>query len=349
MKKAALVVGARPQFIKTAPLINELGRFCQIVLIHTGQHYDFVMSDAFFKELALPLPDYHLETPGGLAGRQIGRMLEGLEDVLLFEKPDTVIVVGDTNSTLAGSVSAAKLGIPIAHIEAGVRSKEKNLPEQINRVITDSISDYYFCPTPSAVHNLAAEGKTTHVYDTGDVLYDCLRLFEPLIPEYPGRAHDMPSEFILVTLHRAEAVDNKNNLETILRSLVNSELPIIFPIHPRTRKMLRNFGLIDMLKKNIMLMNPLGYLDILSLIKQSSLVVTDSGGIQREAVFLKKAVLVARPETEWPELENSGWLTVCGYDFDLTGNFHAPKNDTCDLEYLFRPAAKSIAEILGGL
>jgi UDP-GlcNAc3NAcA epimerase len=343
MKKAALVVGARPQFIKTAPLILELGRFFKMVLIHTGQHYDFMMSEKFFDELAIPDPDYHLEAAGKTPGKQIGRMIQGLEAAFIKEKPDLAIVVGDTNSTLAGAIAAVKFGLPLAHIEAGVRSKSKTLPEQINRLVTDSVSDYFLCPTPRAVENLQSEGKSINLYDTGDVIYDCLRLFESKIPKAPMAFSNLPGNFILATIHRAEAVDIKVNLTNILRSFGTSPYPVVFPAHPRTMKMLHTFDLVKTLPGNLILIDPLGYLDILSLVRRSQLVVTDSGGVQREAIYLGKPVIVARPETEWIEFENLGWLKVKGYSFDLTSKFDIPQKKSQELEYLLRPAAAEMA------
>jgi UDP-GlcNAc3NAcA epimerase len=349
MKKAALVVGARPQFIKTAPLILELGRFFKTVLIHTGQHYDFMMSEKFFDELAIPSPDYHLEIKYRSSVKQIGKMLQGLESALSSEKPDLAIVVGDTNSTLAGAIASVKSGLPLAHIEAGVRSKSKALPEQINRVATDSITDYFLCPTPLSVENLKHEGKSEHLYDTGDVIYDCLKLYEKRIPRAPVGLGRLPDKFILATIHRAEAVDIEENLADILRSLGTAPFPVILPAHPRTQKMLKKFNLARELPGNMILIDPLSYLNILSLVKRSQLVVTDSGGVQREAIYLGKPVIVARPETEWVEYEKLGCLKVAGYNFDLSEKIEFPKERSAELVNLLRPAAAKIAEILSGL
>ncbi|HBC47840.1 MAG TPA: UDP-N-acetylglucosamine 2-epimerase (non-hydrolyzing) [candidate division Zixibacteria bacterium] len=349
MKKAALVVGARPQFIKTAPLILELGRFFKMVLIHTGQHYDFMMSENFFDELAIPDPDYHLEASGKTPGKQLGRMIQGLEAAFATEKPDLAIVVGDTNSTLAGAITAVKFGLPLAHVEAGVRSKSKTLPEQINRLVTDSITDYFLSPTPLSVENLKREGKTEHLYDTGDVIYDCLRLSENRIPKMPESLRSLPARFILATIHRAEAVDNVENLTNILHSFGTASTPVILPVHPRTMKMLKTFDLVGTLPGNLILIDPLGYLDILSLVRRSYLVVTDSGGVQREAIYLGKPVIVARPETEWVEFEHLGWLKVAGYRFDLTEKFETPGFKSAELMHLLRPAAAGMAEILRNL
>jgi UDP-N-acetylglucosamine 2-epimerase len=349
MKKAALVVGTRPQFVKTAPLIYELGRFFQMVLIHTGQHFDFMMSENFFGELKMPNPDYHLEAVESGQGRGIGRMIDPLESILSFENPDIVVVVGDTNSTLAGALAAVRLRLPLAHVEAGVRSKDKKLPEQINRVMTDAVADYFLCPTPSAVENLSREEKREHIHDTGDVIYDCLRLFIDKVPEKPFGINSLPDSFALATIHRAEAVDNRDNLAAVFDSLRSTDLPIIFPAHPRTIKRIDAFKLREKMPRNIILTGPVSYIDILSLIKRSQYVITDSGGIQREAIYLGKPTVVARPETEWRELEEYRWLKVAGYSFDLSNGVNTAPIDRERLKYLTRPASSDIARILAGV
>lgn len=344
MKKAALIVGARPQFIKTAPLILELGRFYQVVLIHSGQHHDFDMSDIFFEELRLPRTDYHLRVSASTDGKQVGRMMEGLESVLRFEKPDFAIVVGDTNSTMAGALASVKLRIPLAHVEAGVRSKDEKLPEQINRVVTDSVTDCFLCPTPTAVRNLNNEGKSANVFDTGDIIYDSLRAFEKNIPDKPSMGFDIPAEFVLVTLHRAEAVDDRENLLAVLRSLSTSPYPVIFPMHPRTRKMLLRFGLYDSLPTNMTVVDPVGYLELLALLKECQFAVSDSGGIQREGFYFEKRTIVPRPETEWVELEQSGWVLVAGYDFEITKLLDKSVSERSG--ELTRPASADMADRL---
>jgi len=342
MNKAALIVGARPQFIKIAPLALKLRRYYNTVLIHTGQHYDFMMSDTFFEELNIFYPDYHLNIPGGSSGKQTGRMIESLDSVLNFEKPDFAIVVGDTNSTLAGALAAAKLRIPIIHVEAGVRSKDKNLPEQINRVATDSVADCFFCPTPSSVANLNKEGKYENVFDTGDIVYDCLRMFENKIPANPSPGFAFPDNYVLATMHRAEAVDNRENLSDILRSISTTPRAVIMPVHPRTRKMIARFDLEKSLPGNLTIIDPVSYLSLLSLLKSCEFVISDSGGIQREAIFFGKRVIVPRPETEWLELEESGWLTIAGYTFDL-GRLVSEPPMNLDAE-LMRPASETMIE-----
>jgi UDP-N-acetylglucosamine 2-epimerase len=227
-----------------------------------------------------------------------------------------------------------------------VRSKNKNLPEQINRLVTDSISDVFMCPTQSAVKNLKGEGKSDHVFDTGDVIYDCLRLFEDKIPARPAGMDEIPPDFVLATIHRAEAVDCADNLKRILNSLGTAPIPVLLPAHPRTKKMLAQFQLSGSIPGNLALCEPLGYLDLLSMIRRSRYVVTDSGGVQREAVYLRKQALVARPETEWVELEESGWVTVSGYAFELPAILPEPHPGDVDLEHLARPASAAIAEIM---
>ena len=273
-------------------------------------------------------------------------MIEGLEAVLKFEKPDIVLVVGDTNSTLAGAIAAAKLRLPLAHIEAGVRALDKKLPEQINRVVADSISDYFFCPSNLEVQNLASEGISKFVFDSGDVIYDSLRNFETIIPEVPLAIPQLPREFVLATLHRAEAVDNRINFIEILKSFSTIQYPIVFPIHPRALKRLRQFNLYEYLPSNIKLINPVGYLDILSLIKRALYIVTDSGGIQREAVYLNKHVIIARPETEWLGLLKTGLVKVVGYSFAFEKVFTLSEGDSAIIDYITRPASKKIAETL---
>jgi UDP-GlcNAc3NAcA epimerase len=346
MIKAALVIGARPQFIKAAPLIIEMGRFFETVLIHTGQHYDFMMSENFFRELELPDPDYHLNLEPRSPGRSTGEMIAGLESVYRFEKPDFVVVIGDTNSTLAGAVSAAQLGLRICHVEAGVRSKNRKLPEQINRVVTDSISDSFLCPAPSAEENLKKEGKKADVYDTGDIIYDSLRLIEKQIPPKPSIPAMIPDNFALMTLHRAEAVDDLKNLKSILTSVKTSPLPVIFPAHPRTAKMMEYFGFDRELPENIIMLNPVGYADLLSLIRLSEFVITDSGGVQREAVYLGKPAFVVRPETEWVDFEHLQRVVVTGYDFDCANLKSSFSGSDDELSYLLRPSAQKMVEIL---
>ncbi len=317
--KALTVVGARPQFIKAAPLCRALRRKHREVLVHTGQHYDYAMSAQFFSEMGIPEPDYNLSVGSGSHARQTGAMLVKLEAVMAGEKPDAVVIFGDTNSTLAGSLAAAKLGIPIAHIEAGMRSFNRAMPEEINRVLSDHIASYHFCSTPGAVANLRREGIRTGLFMVGDIMVDALRL---LLPDPPGvdsilkRRALEPHQYLFATIHRAENTDRQQNLEGIVQAMIGCGLPVIFPIHPRTVSQLRQFGLYDRLAKRdrVQLIAPVGYGESLALQSQARAVLTDSGGLQKEAYLLRTPCVTARTETEWVETVKAGWNTVVGSD-----------------------------------
>jgi UDP-GlcNAc3NAcA epimerase len=319
--KIVSVVGARPQFIKLSALSKELRKKHQEIILHTGQHYDDELSKIFFSELSIPKPDYNLGIGSAEHGEQTGRMLKGVEDVLLFEKPDLVIVYGDTNSTLAGALAAAKQNVPVAHVEAGLRSFKKSMPEEINRVLTDHMSSLLFCPTKTSVQNLRKEGITKGVHLVGDVMYDSLR-------EHIKRAEEKPQimkklnlskkEFYLVTIHRAENTDIKENLKKIVQILTELDKKTIFPIHPRTKKCLFEFGLLDKLesKGHLLLIDPVSYLDMLVLEKNARCVLTDSGGVQKEAFFLRTPCLILRDETEWVETLKNGDNQLAGPEAD---------------------------------
>jgi UDP-GlcNAc3NAcA epimerase len=307
------VVGARPQFIKAATVSRHLRRAHQEVLVHTGQHYDEQLSDVFFAQLDLPPPDHHLGVGSAPHGRQTAQILERLEDVLLQEKPDRVLVYGDTNSTLAGALAAVKLHIPLAHVEAGLRSYDRRMPEEINRVLTDHCADLLFCPTVTAVENLAREGITNGVHLVGDVMYDSLLQQTP----DAGDARQIlrgwglePGEYFLATVHRAANTDDAARLGTILQALGELSLPVVFPIHPRTRKAIAVAGL--SLTPNIHLREPLGYRDMLVLERHARSILTDSGGVQKEAFFLGVPCVTLREETEWPETVECGWNVLAG-------------------------------------
>ena len=288
--KTLTVVGARPQFIKAAMMSQVLAND---VLVHTGQHYDYEMSAVFFDELDIPEPDYHLNIGSGKHGEQTGKMLEAVEGVLLKENPDIVIVHGDTNSTLAGALAAAKLKIPVAHIEAGLRSFSQ-MPEEINRRLTDHLSSYLFAPTPNAVNNLIREGiDYRKIHDVGDVMYDAFLQYSE---------HVEKGDYILATIHRAENTDDRDRLHDIYQEL-NWLGNVICPLHPRTKQKLDNY-------KNyhkITFIDPVGYKEMQRLIKGAGVVVTDSGGVQKEAYFAKVPCVTVRPETEWVELVEAGW------------------------------------------
>jgi len=315
--KILTVVGARPQFIKLAPLskiLRENG--INEIIVHTGQHYDENMNDLFFKELEIPEPDYNLGIGSGNHGEQTGRMLIEIEKIILKEKPDLVIVYGDTNSTLAGALSASKLHIKLAHVEAGLRSFNKRMPEEINRVLTDHVSDILFCPTQTAVENLKNEGITNGVYLVGDVMFDALLHFSKISDMKSNileRLNIKPKEYYLATIHRAENTDNYERLKNILTAFSKMDEMVVFPIHPRTKKMINYYGLDDLIENdNVKVIDPVGYLDMLKLEKNAKAILTDSGGVQKEAFWLKVPCITLRDETEWIETVNLGWNRLVG-------------------------------------
>jgi UDP-GlcNAc3NAcA epimerase len=315
--KILTVVGARPQFIKLAPLskiLRENG--INEIIVHTGQHYDENMNDLFFKELEIPEPDYNLGIGSGNHGEQTGRMLIEIEKIILKEKPELVIVYGDTNSTLAGALAASKLHIKLAHVEAGLRSFNKRMPEEINRVLTDHVSDILFCPTQTAVENLKKERITNGVYLVGDVMFDALLHFSKISDMKSNileRLNIKPKEYYLVTIHRAENTDNYERLKNILIAFSKMDEIVVFPIHPRTRKMINYYGLSDLLENNnVKVIDPVGYLDMLKLEKNAKAILTDSGGVQKEAFWLKVPCITLRDETEWIETVNLGWNRLVG-------------------------------------
>jgi UDP-GlcNAc3NAcA epimerase len=311
--KVTTIIGARPQFIKAAVVSRSFREHRPDVhesIVHTGQHYDANMSDVFFDELDIPRPNHHLGIGGGTHGQNTGRMIEAIEAVLLKDKPDSVLVFGDTDSTLAGALAAVKLHIPVAHVEAGLRSFNRRMPEEINRVLTDHVAHILFTPTDTATHNLANEGITgTRVQQVGDVMYDAA-LYYRHRAQRPA-AVKLDGGFILTTIHRAESTDDPVSLGNIISGLneIASETPVILPLHPRTRKLL---ALNRLDTRNITLLEPVGYLQMVWLLQQCKLVVTDSGGLQKEAFFFGKHCITIRNETEWVELLESGWNVVVG-------------------------------------
>ncbi|WP_445495591.1 non-hydrolyzing UDP-N-acetylglucosamine 2-epimerase [Photorhabdus sp. SF281] len=308
MKKIITVLGARPQFIKASPVsraLQDQNKFEEII-IHTGQHFDTNMSDIFFNQLKIPKPDYTLNIHGGSHGEMTGKMLIDIEKVLITEKPDAVMVYGDTNSTLAGALSASKLHIPVIHIEAGLRSFNMNMPEEINRILTDNVSSILFCPTETATNNLQREGfnsKPVNIKKVGDVMEDAAIYFSRMAK----RPDELIStqHFILTTLHRAENTDNRERLTEIVNALNNIHktiYPVVLPLHPRTKKMLEKYSL----HLDVHLIEPVGYLEMLWLLKNTALVITDSGGLQKEAFFFRKPCVTVRDQTEWVELIEAG-------------------------------------------
>ncbi len=310
------VIGARPQFIKASAVSRQLqARGIKEILVHTGQHYDVDMSEVFFKELELPKPDHHLGIGGGSHGENTGRMIEAIERVILSVHPDIVLVYGDTDSTLAGALAAVKLHIPVAHVEAGLRSFNRKMPEEINRVLTDHASDVLFAPTETAVKNLEREGiEKERIFHVGDVMYDVALYYGGLAQSVSQILQQLslePKSYILATIHRAENTDDVKRIESILRALseVQLEMPVVFPAHPRTRKAAERYDLGRYLE-SLITINPVGYLDMVMLEKNAKLIVTDSGGVQKEAYFFRVPCITLREETEWVELVETGWNTL---------------------------------------
>lgn len=304
--KLLTVIGARPQFVKAAALSREIAKHDNIeeVIIHTGQHFDENMSKIFFEEMEIPSPKYNLAINSLSHGAMTGRMMEEIEKILLIENPDFLIVYGDTNSTLAGALAAKKLHIKVVHIEAGLRSFNNSMPEEINRILTDRISDYLFCPTQNAIVNLKNEGFEhfeSTIVNSGDIMLDAALFYTQKSVKYSTILDNIKSNrFVLCTLHRAENTDNKEILKNIVDALneIHQDTKVILPLHPRTKEKLRTFGL--NLKVNII--DPTGYFDMLEMLKHCELVITDSGGLQKEAYFFEKKCLTLRNETEWVEL-----------------------------------------------
>jgi UDP-GlcNAc3NAcA epimerase len=311
--KVASIVGARPQFIKAAPVDRELRKSHSHVLIHTGQHYDYAMSAVFFEELGIPEPDHNLGVGSAGHGRQTGEMLIRLEKALIEEDPDWVLVYGDTNSTLAGALAAAKLHLPVAHIEAGLRSFNRQMPEEINRVVTDHVADFLFCPTEIARQNLVREGITEGLFKVGDVMYDAV-LHSTAIVDSKSRilgSLDLePRSYLLVTIHRPGNTDNPQNLSNILEAINEIDEKIVFPAHPRTSQAIDQ---IDCpLSSTVKLMEPVSYLDMLSLERNARMILTDSGGVQKEAYLFGVPCITLRQETEWVETVEAGWNVLVG-------------------------------------
>jgi UDP-GlcNAc3NAcA epimerase len=322
MLKILTIVGARPQFVKAAALSREFKKYSEIkeVIIHTGQHFDENMSSIFFSEMEIPAPAYNLNINGLGHGAMTGQMLEGIEKIIITEKPDFVLVYGDTNSTIAGALAAKKLHVKVIHVEAGLRSFNMQMPEEINRILTDRISDFLFCPTDTAVQNLKNEGydniKAT-ILKCGDVMEDTARYYaiksdsKSTIMSHLNLAN-IP--FILGTIHRAENTDNPENLRNIVQALnqINEHTKVVVPIHPRTKKIIEN----NQLATHFTITEPLGYFDMITLLKNSSMVITDSGGLQKEAFFFRKYCITMREQTEWVELVTNGYNFIAGTNLD---------------------------------
>lgn len=311
--KIMTVIGARPQFIKAAAVSRKLREKDEEILVHTGQHYDKNMSDVFFSELEIPQPDYNLSIGSGGHGYQTGNMLIKIEEILLKEKPDCMLIYGDTNSTIAGALAASKLLIPVAHIEAGLRSFNMAMPEEQNRILTDHISKYLFAPTQTAVDNLEKESVVGEVFNVGDVMYDAVLHFGEMAEKKTDIVERLglkKNGYILATIHRAENTNDINRMTSITQALTESGKNIVLPLHPRTRKYMADYGLT--FGDNIKIIEPVGYLEMLMLEKNSEKIVTDSGGVQKEAFFLGKPCITLRDETEWVETVENGWNTIVG-------------------------------------
>lgn len=320
------VIGARPQFIKASAVsraIREINLACPSseiteIIVHTGQHYDHNMSGVFFEQMDIPKPDYNLDIHNLSHGAMTGRMLERLERLIIDVAPDVVLVYGDTNSTLAGALAAAKLFVPVAHVEAGLRSYNKKMPEEINRVLADKISDFLFCPTLASVQNLEKEGITKNVYNVGDVMYDISVYYSGIADEKSEILRSLclhEKKYALATVHRAENTDDPSRLEAILLALseIAKSLTLVFPVHPRTRKAIEKYGLEKALGQ-VMAIKPIPFLDMIRLERSATTILTDSGGIQKEAFFYSVPCITLRDETEWRETVEAEWNHICGAD-----------------------------------
>ena len=313
--KIVTVIGARPQFIKASLMsLNFLKKNINEVIVHTGQHFDTNMSEIFFDEMEIPKPKYNLNIQSLTHGAMTGRQIEEIEKILFKEKPDWLLVYGDTNSTLSGALAAAKMNIKIAHVESGLRSFNKNMPEEINRLLTDHLSDILFVPSLNAENNLISEGISKEkIQNVGDIMYETSIFFSKFANKKSKILKKLKlkkKEYVLSTVHRQENTDNKERLHDIFTGLSYSKLPVFIPIHPRTMKKVKDYNLV--IEKNINFIPPLGYLDMILLQKNASLIATDSGGIQKEAYFYNVPCLTLRDETEWIELVESGANFLCG-------------------------------------
>lgn len=323
--KLITIVGARPQFIKAAVVSRAIAATNETAtdsiresIIHTGQHYDSNMSDVFFEELDIPRPSQNLGIGGGTHGANTGRMIEAIEAVMLEERPECVLVYGDTDSTLAGAIAAVKLHIPVAHVEAGLRSFNRRMPEEINRVLTDHSSSLLFAPTETAIRNLANEGiESDRIHNVGDVMFDAALYYSKRAKQSSGILETLkliPKEFVLATVHRAENTDDPTRLREILTGIATSTLPVVLPIHPRFRKKIVNFDLA--IPKNVIVIEPVGYLDMVILESAAEVILTDSGGVQKEAYFHSVPCITMRDETEWVETVRAGWNRIVGANAD---------------------------------
>jgi UDP-GlcNAc3NAcA epimerase len=359
MIKIITIVGARPQFIKAAAISRAIAQFAEVEekIVHTGQHYDPNMSDVFFDEMAIPKPHFNLGVSNGGHGFMTGNMMVGLESIMMEEQPDAVLVYGDTNSTLAGALVAAKLHIPIVHIEAGLRSFNMKMPEEINRILTDRVSSLLFCPTETAVHNLKQEGFDTFdckIINSGDVMFDTVKYYTEMLNGKTLVRESLnidTGNYVLCTIHRAENTNDKQRLEHIFEALsgISDECKVVIPVHPRTRKYIEDYQI--QLNSNITILDPVGYFDMLDLLKNCKLVMTDSGGLQKEAFFSGKPCVTLRDETEWVELVENGYNTLSGAEASrIIEGYHKMKHVAMPKEHLLygdgNAAFKIVKEIV---
>ncbi len=309
------VVGARPQFVKLAPLHKAIKVHHQHVIVHTGQHYDYKLSQSFFEELHIPDPDYNLGVGSGSQGAQTGKMMEEIEKVFINDRPDLVVVYGDTNTTLAAGIVAAKMGLPLVHVEAGLRSYRRSMPEEINRVVTDHLSNLLLCPSPPSVQNLEKEGITEGVAVVGDVMTECLLSIESTLDDSaPEKLGLMKGEYVLATIHRQENADSRENLGAIIGAMCQYDGEVVLPLHPRTAKNITSWGLMDKLTDsgNVMVMEPMDFLTFTAIERHARKIMTDSGGVQKEAYFWGVPCVTVRDETEWTETLEGGWNVLTG-------------------------------------
>jgi UDP-GlcNAc3NAcA epimerase len=344
VRRIVTIVGARPQFVKAFALSRMLRLHEQFeeILVHTGQHFNWNMSDIFFAELGIESPRYSLNIHGGSHAQMTGRMLSAVDEILQTERPDAVLVYGDTNSTLAGALAAAKSNIPIVHVEAGLRSFNRRMPEEVNRVVVDHLSSLLLCPTAKAVENLAREDITTGVHRVGDLTFDAVRIATPLAAQHSAileRLGLTPKTFGVATFHRQENLDSRARMEEVVAYLCDqaSDLPLVIPLHPRTREALDRAN-ITLDSARIAAIEPLGYLDMCQLIRSAAIVLTDSGGLQREAYFHRVPCVTLRSETEWVETVECGWNRL------WTTAHYQPRQDIADYES--RHAAEAIFHVL---
>ena len=353
MRKVVSIVGARPQFIKAATLSRQFRLLgVQESIIHTGQHFEANMSDIFFREMEIPKPAYQLDIHTLSHGAMTGRMLEGIEKALQVEKPDGVVLYGDTNSTLAGALAASKLRIPVVHVEAGLRSFDMTMPEEVNRVLTDRVSSILFCPTETAVNNLNREGfdnMPARIVNSGDVMYDAALYYEDKAQLKSDILRRIGTKkFVLATIHREENADSPEKLRSIIAGLneIHKQIPVVVPLHPRTRNILAQQYILP----NFIIIDPVGYFDMIMLLKNAELVITDSGGVQKEAFFFGKQCITLREQTEWIELVEKGLNVLVGSDsrrlISAFNSFSTQESDFSANLYGNGHAAKTIAEII---